>query len=358
LAEGWLLNLAFFLDQGYPPTFKKMSIDCCTAQPEVQSANVAKIIKQVEFYFSDANLPRDRFLQEELKKNEEGWIALSTIASFTRMKALASSVEEIAAALRGASETSNVEVSEDGVTVRRKTALPETVDNIRTSVFVRGFPVEEGTTLEALESFFEGVCTEGTVAAIRMRRNPQTKSFKGSVFLQLKSEEEVARLVELKSFAFNESVNLEILSMTAFMEEQNAKAMARSKKSDSEAAVEAEPLTAEGVKAMILTITGCPTDLDHRLLRTALLSKGPVAFVENVTAEGCSVVRFKEPMAAELIEKINSEGGITMPNIEAPLQAREATVEEIEAFVVKMKEFKAKSNNAPKQNRFKRFKRS
>ncbi len=337
-----------------------MSIDDCTTIATIsvaQTANVAKIIKQVEFYFSDANLPRDRFLQEELKKNEEGWIALATIASFSRMKTLASSVEEIAAALRTATETSNVEVSEDGVCVRRKTALPETVDNIRTSVFVRGFPVEE-TTLEALEVFFEGVCTEGSVAAIRMRRNPQTKAFKGSVFLQVKTEEEVSRLLELKSLTFNESINLEILSMTAFMEEQNAKAMARSKKSDSESAAAEEPMTLESVKAMILTITGCPADLDHRLLRTALLSKAPVAFVENVTADGFSVVRFKEPVAAELIEKITSEGGITMPNVETPLQAREATTEEVETFFAKMQEFKAKSNNAPKKNKFKRVKRN
>lgn len=341
---------------------EKMSVDCCPAQTEASSspstnANVAKIIKQVEFYFSDANLPRDRFLQEELKKNEEGWISLATIASFTRMKSLASSVEEIAAALRTAAETSNVEVSEDGAMVRRKTAVPEGVDCMRTSVFVRGFPIE-GTTLEALESFFEGVCTEGTVAAIRMRRNPQSKAFKGSVFLQLKNEEEVSRLIELKTLTFSESVNLEILSMTAFMEEQNAKAMARAKKTESESAVEETPLTVESVKAMILTITGCPADLDHRLLRTALLSKGPVAFVENVNAEGCSVVRFKEPIAAELIEKITTEGGITLPNVEAPLQAREASAEEVEAFFAKMQEFKAKSNNAPKKNKFKRVKRN
>lgn len=338
-----------------------MSVDACTTttqQPEaVAPVNTAKIIKQVEFYFSDANLPRDRFLQEELKKSEEGWISLATIATFARMKALASSVEEIAAALRTASEESILEVSEDGANVRRKTPLPEAVDNMRTSVFIRGFPTEEEVTLEALESFFEGACTKGTVAAIRMRRHPQTKAFKGSVFLQLKSDEEVARLVELKTLAFNDSVNLEIMSMTAYLEEQNAKAMARAKKAEAETEVEEEPLTIESVKAMVLTVTGCPADLDHRLLRTALLSKGPVAFVENVNADGCSVVRFKEPVAVELIEKITSEGGITMPGVEAPLQVREASAEEVEAFFAKMQEFKSRSNNAPKKNKFKRVKR-
>jgi len=32
------------------------------------------IIKQVAYYFGDFNLPRDKFLQEKLKENSEGWI--------------------------------------------------------------------------------------------------------------------------------------------------------------------------------------------------------------------------------------------------------------------------------------------
>lgn len=298
----------------------------------------AKIMKQVEFYFSDANLPRDRFLQEELKKSEEGWIGLSVIASFKRMQALSTDLGVIAEALKG---SELVEVSSDGASVRRIVALPEqAADNMKTCVLVRGFSTE-GTTLEQLEEFFAGVSSQ--VAAIRLRRNPQSKAFKGSVFLHLKSEEEAARLVELKTLPRGEEAPLEILSMTAFLEEQNAKQMARASKKSEESAEEAAPLTIEDVKKMVLTVTGCPTDMDHRLLRTALTSKGPVAFVENVTAEGFSVVRFKEPVAADLIASITSEGGITMPGMEQPLQVREPTEEEVEAFFVKMNEFKAKA---------------
>lgn len=32
----------------------------------------SKIQKQVAFYFSDSNYPKDKFLQEEAKKSEEG----------------------------------------------------------------------------------------------------------------------------------------------------------------------------------------------------------------------------------------------------------------------------------------------
>ena len=35
----------------------------------------SKIIRQVEYYFGDHNLGRDKFLQEEIKK-DEGWISL------------------------------------------------------------------------------------------------------------------------------------------------------------------------------------------------------------------------------------------------------------------------------------------
>ena len=36
----------------------------------------SRIIKQIEYYFGDYNIGKDKFLQEEIKK-DEGWIALS-----------------------------------------------------------------------------------------------------------------------------------------------------------------------------------------------------------------------------------------------------------------------------------------
>ena len=38
-----------------------------------------KVIRQVEYYFGDSNLSRDKFLQDEIKKNEGGWIPLETM---------------------------------------------------------------------------------------------------------------------------------------------------------------------------------------------------------------------------------------------------------------------------------------
>merc|ERR1712110_1176941 len=45
-----------------------------------------RIIQQVEYYFGDFNLPRDKFLQEQLKNNEEGWIGIDVMLKFQRLK--------------------------------------------------------------------------------------------------------------------------------------------------------------------------------------------------------------------------------------------------------------------------------
>ena len=42
-----------------------------------------KIIRQVEYYFGDFNLPRDKFLLEETK-TDEGWVSMETMLKFKR----------------------------------------------------------------------------------------------------------------------------------------------------------------------------------------------------------------------------------------------------------------------------------
>jgi hypothetical protein len=42
----------------------------------------------VEFYFSESNLPRDRFLRAEVAKASNGAVSLALVCSFSRMRAL------------------------------------------------------------------------------------------------------------------------------------------------------------------------------------------------------------------------------------------------------------------------------
>lgn len=85
----------------------------------------SKIIRQIEYYFGDINLPRDKFLQEKLKdkENEEGWITLEVLLTFNRLANLSKDPEVVAAAIAKA-ENGLVELSEDRTKVRRNPDLP------------------------------------------------------------------------------------------------------------------------------------------------------------------------------------------------------------------------------------------
>jgi hypothetical protein len=106
-------------DSSATKSVRKIKFDPSLLPP---SSDPAEILKQVEFYFSDANLPRDKFLwtltQSDPKK--EGWVSIQQIASFARMQRFGPQ-EAIVDALRTSKEL--LEVSEDGTCVRRKIPL-------------------------------------------------------------------------------------------------------------------------------------------------------------------------------------------------------------------------------------------
>ncbi len=65
---------------------------------EAASALEKQIIRQIEYYFGDANLKRDRFLQERVKE-DDGWVSLETMTKFNRLKALTEDFNVITTAL-------------------------------------------------------------------------------------------------------------------------------------------------------------------------------------------------------------------------------------------------------------------
>ncbi|GLT59213.1 hypothetical protein SLA2020_320460 [Shorea laevis] len=80
-----------------------------------------KIVKQVEYYFSNENLPTDKYLMNLIKKNKEGFVPILVIASFRKMKKLTTDYSLIVDALK---ESSLLVVSSDGKRVKRSNPLP------------------------------------------------------------------------------------------------------------------------------------------------------------------------------------------------------------------------------------------
>ncbi|XP_010496015.1 PREDICTED: la-related protein 6A-like isoform X2 [Camelina sativa] len=96
-----------------------------------------KIIRQVEYYFSDENLPTDKFLLNAMKRNKKGFVPIATIATFHKMKKLTRDHAVIVSALK---ESSFLVVSSDGKKVKRLSPLPEIRDPKIFTVLVENLP--------------------------------------------------------------------------------------------------------------------------------------------------------------------------------------------------------------------------
>merc|ERR1712008_398184 len=82
-----------------------------------------QIVQQVEFYFSDANITKDKFLLKHVKRNKEGFVSLKLISSFKRVKHLTKDWRQVAVAIER--KSNKLEVNDLKTKVRRLDALPE-----------------------------------------------------------------------------------------------------------------------------------------------------------------------------------------------------------------------------------------
>lgn len=93
-----------------------------------------KITKQVEYYFSDANLATTEHLMRFISKDPEGFVPITVIASFKKIKALVHNNSLLADALR---TSTKLVVSEDGKKVRRLQPFTESdVEELQSRIVV------------------------------------------------------------------------------------------------------------------------------------------------------------------------------------------------------------------------------
>ncbi|ESP00643.1 hypothetical protein LOTGIDRAFT_112382 [Lottia gigantea] len=81
-----------------------------------------KIVTQVEFYFSDANVLKDAFLLKHIRRNKMGYVSIKLITSFKKVKTLTKDYRVVAHSLK---HSKKLEVNEEGTKVRRIDPLPD-----------------------------------------------------------------------------------------------------------------------------------------------------------------------------------------------------------------------------------------
>ena len=121
-----------------------------------------KIIKQVEYQFSDMSLLANESLAKHISKDPEGFVPISVVASTKKMKSLISNNHILAQALRSSSK---LVVNEDGKKVRRKHPFTEKDREELQSRTVVAENLPEDHSHQNLEKIFSVV---GSVKTIRI----------------------------------------------------------------------------------------------------------------------------------------------------------------------------------------------
>jgi len=143
-----------------------------------------RVKKQVDFYFGDANLRRDKFLRKKMGEGN-GFVELSTILQFNRIRALRC---RYPAQLVQAIRKSNMLVlSEDKTRVQRDFAkMPrEDVDPTPRTVYVEGLPLSFG--IDDLAQFF---ARYGSVRLVQLPQHRETREPRGFCFVEFAADAE------------------------------------------------------------------------------------------------------------------------------------------------------------------------
>ncbi|XP_051823087.1 la-related protein 7 isoform X3 [Antechinus flavipes] len=150
---------------------------------------LSDIAKQVDFWFGDANLHKDRFLREQIEKSRDGYVDISLLVSFNKMKKLTTDGKLIARALKSSSV---VELDLEGTRVRRRQPLgekPKDVDD--RTVYVELLP--KNVNHSWIERVF-GKC--GNVVYISIPHYKSTGDPKGFAFVEFETKEQADKAIE------------------------------------------------------------------------------------------------------------------------------------------------------------------
>ncbi|NXG13759.1 LARP7 protein, partial [Grallaria varia] len=151
---------------------------------------LADIAKQVDFWFGDVNLHKDRFLREQIEKSRDGYVDISLLVSFNKMKKLTTDGKLIARAVKSSSV---VELDLEGTRIRRRQPLGERPKDVDSrTVYVELLP--KNVNHSWIERVF-GKC--GNVVYVSIPRYKSTGDPKGFAFVEFETKEQAEKAIEV-----------------------------------------------------------------------------------------------------------------------------------------------------------------
>lgn len=351
---------------------KKESEATEEATPEL----LGKIKKQIEFYFGDVNMQKDKFLIEQTKLSD-GWVPMDVMLKFKLLAALSKDAATIVKAL----ETSElIEVSEDKTKIRRSLdhPLPVYDEEYRKSqqertIYAKGFPLE-GINIDILKDYF---IPYEPIENIYMRKYADKEKkmhFKGSIFVQFKTLDAAKSFMEKEGVKYEETELIKKWAVDYNAEKQKERDERRQKKGSqkgnknsdgneekTENAAEKEKETRSLPKGSILHLSGIKSGAREDIKEALVKLDGHVAFVDYSRGEESGYVRLVNENEAKTIFEKLEEGKLKIGECSANVRVLEGDEESeylakvvIELANIRKSKYKNNKFKGGKKNRFQR----
>ncbi|XP_072440361.1 la-related protein 7 isoform X1 [Chiloscyllium punctatum] len=154
---------------------------------------LSEIKKQVEFWFGDVNLHKDQFLQELIQKSRDGYVDISVLTAFNKMKKLTTDVKLIARALKNSNV---IELNIEGTKLRRRMALGDQPKDVNDrTVYVELLP------RSVSHGWIDRVFSKcGHVVYISIPRYRTTGDPKGFAFVEFETVSGAQKAIEVNAY--------------------------------------------------------------------------------------------------------------------------------------------------------------
>jgi len=150
-------------EEGHPDSGIENEKDPDMVVPDQDT--IDRIVTQVEIYFSDANVLKDKFLLKHIRRNKEGYVSLKLVSSFKKVKQLTKDWRVVAHAISKAS--AGIQINDLGTKIRRIDPLPNIDDTpVTCTILALSLPLEK-PSIDTVSQLF-GKC--GDIALIRVLR--------------------------------------------------------------------------------------------------------------------------------------------------------------------------------------------
>lgn len=258
------------------------------------------VLRQLEYYFSDASFPFDEFMMRE--KDENNSIPASTLASYPRISTLTPelTLADRASLLMRVSAQSDSIIPVGDDRIGRRFPLPNEDPACTRSVCLYNVPkdLEENALRATLHDCASAKLFE-PILAVRRLRNLKDRSFNGRVVVALQDDTKAAALVSADL-----PVGIVARPLMEHYKEEEEAVMVKRKRIADKAERKAERTSQPKIqgggppRGKILAFEGASKQSDRRELMAVCSAYGDVAFVDFQYGSTRGYVRFKQESSA------------------------------------------------------------